>query len=94
MRHYEPFVRKVTSEQALLKLILLIRLFQWKKSLKNQRATGHVPPFYIYGKEDLPVIVDCVNERGLILMHRVDLLSGSARNVKFMRMKCQVRDMI
>lgn len=68
--------------------------YKGNQSLKNQRAIGLYHHFIFIVKMIYRLLLIVSMTRRLILMHLVDLLNGSARNVKFMRMKCLVRDMI
>lgn len=66
MRHYEPSLEKL-QRTGVVEVDSSDKVISMEEKPKEPKSNWAVPPFYIYGKEDLPVIVDCVNDEEINL---------------------------
>lgn len=93
MRHYEPSLEKL-QRTGVVEVDSSDKVISMEEKPKEPKSNWLCHHFIFMAKRIYRLLLIASMMRRLILMHRVDLLNGSARNVKFMRMKCLVRDMI
>ena len=66
MSHYAPSLEKL-QRTGVVEVDSSDKVISMEEKPKEPKSNWAVPPFYIYGKEDLPVIVDCVNDEEINL---------------------------
>lgn len=60
MRHFESSIEKL-QRTGVVEVDNTSRVLSMEEKPENPKSNWAVPPFYIYSKKDLSIIVDCVN---------------------------------
>ena len=66
MRHFEPSLEKL-QRTGVVEVNDYDKVISMEEKPAKPKSNWAVPPFYIYGKDDLPVIVNCVNDEEINL---------------------------
>ena len=66
MRHFEPALEKL-QRTGVVEVNDYDKVISMEEKPAKPKSNWAVPPFYIYGKDDLPVIVNCVNDEEINL---------------------------